>query len=58
MSVTPEQLAKRFHELYEKLALEFQYTTRKESAKPWEDVPKANNNLMIEVCRNIIKEFM
>lgn len=51
-----EQLAKRFHELYEKLAPIYGYKTRKASAVPWSKVPKKNRNLMIAVCASLIEE--
>jgi len=41
-----ETLAREFHEAYERLAPEFGYETRRESAVPWEDVPEANRRLM------------
>lgn len=50
---TPEQLAKRFHETYERLAPSFGYETRKDSAVPWENVPEKNRLLMIAVCAEI-----
>jgi trehalose-6-phosphatase len=53
----PEKLAKRFHELYEQLASNHGYETRKESNKPWEEVPENNKALMIDVCEHIIEEF-
>ena len=54
MKIDPEELAKRFHETYERLAPSFGYETRKESAKPWADVPENNKRLMIAVCGEII----
>ena len=48
-----EALAQRFHETYERLAPSFGYETRKESAKPWCDVPEQNRRLMIAVCAEI-----
>ncbi len=38
--MTGEALARHFHETYERLAPEFGYRTREESAKPWEQVPE------------------
>ena len=35
-----------FHEAYERLAPEFGYRTREESAVPWERVPARNRDLM------------
>ncbi len=52
--MTAEQLAKLFHETYERLAPEFGYETRTESAVPWEDVPENNKNLMIATCEVIL----
>jgi hypothetical protein len=53
--LTPEALAQRFHETYERLAPEFGYETRTPSAKPWNEVPEQNRNLMIAVCREILR---
>lgn len=53
-ALTPEDLAKRFHESYERLAPSFGYSTRKESAKPWSEVPEQNRNLMIAVCAEFL----
>jgi hypothetical protein len=50
-----EELAQRFHEAYERLAPSFGYETRKESAKPWTDVPEQNKRLMIAVCAEIMQ---
>lgn len=50
----PEQLAQEFHETYERLAPSFGYETRKDSAKPWSDVPEKNKKLMIAVCAEIL----
>ena len=49
--LTAEDLARAFHETYERLAPEFGYETRRESAVPWEDVPENNKNLMIACWR-------
>jgi hypothetical protein len=49
----PEKLAKRFHETYERLAPTYDYTTRRESAVPWEDVPAANKELMVATVREV-----
>lgn len=51
-----ERVAKAFHETYERLAPMFNYTTRPESAVPWDDVPWANRSLMIHVVRNLVIE--
>ena len=49
-----EQLARLFHETYERLAPDFGYETRKASAKPWEDVPKNNKDLMVAVAAYVL----
>ena len=52
-----EQLAIKFHQLYEELAPSFGYKTREASAKPWSEVPENNKQLMISVCSRILKEL-
>lgn len=52
----PVLLARRFHEVYEELAPVFGYETRAESAVPWDDVPRANRQLMIAVCAVLLRE--
>lgn len=52
--LTPESLAKQFHELYEALAPTFGYETRKASAVPWDQVPEQNRNLMTAVCAELL----
>jgi hypothetical protein len=47
-------LAQQFHEVYERLAPQFGYETRKASAKPWADVPENNRKLMEAVCAEIL----
>lgn len=51
-----EQVAKLFHDTYERLAPEHGYKTRKASAVPWEDVPEKNRALMIATCKIVIAE--
>lgn len=50
----PEDLARLFHETYERLAPDHGYKTRKASAVPWEDVPAANKALMIAVAGEVL----
>lgn len=54
--VTPEEMAQAFHEAYERLAGDFGYKTRAESAVPWADVPEANKALMVATIRNVMIE--
>ena len=49
-----EQLAREFHEAYERLAPDFGYKTRDASAKPWEEVPENNRKLMTAVCAEVM----
>ena len=49
-----ELMAKLFHQIYEELAPEFNYETRKASAKPWFEVPENNKSLMIAVAKRIL----
>jgi hypothetical protein len=56
-----EQLARLFHETYERLAPLFGYETREASAVPWEEVPESNKKLMIAVCAELLttrREFL
>lgn len=57
--MTPEEiLAKLWHETYERMAPEFLYDTRASSAVLWSKVPADNKQLMIAVCREIIRYFL
>jgi hypothetical protein len=53
------ELAKLFHETYERLAPSFGYETRSETAVPWEQIPANNPNkqLMIAVTGEIIHQW-
>ena len=54
--MTAEELAKLFHDNYERLAPEHGYETRKDSAVPWESVPERNKSLMIATCAAVLGE--
>ncbi len=54
--IAAEKIAKAFHESYERQASEFSYKTREASAKPWEDVPSNNKDLMIAVVQDLLDE--
>ncbi len=54
-SITPEALARAFHETYERLAPSYGYETRRASAVPWEQVPENNKQLMIAVCEELLR---
>jgi len=51
-----EVIAQSFHEAYERLAPEYNYETRQESAKPWAEVPEANRKLMIAVVSELLEK--
>lgn len=51
-----ERIAKRFHETYEELAPHHGYETRRESAVPWDQVPAANHDLMVDVVDALLNE--
>jgi hypothetical protein len=55
--VSPEELARLFHETYERLAPDFGYKTRTESAVPWAAVPQANRQLMIAVAAEVLERL-
>lgn len=52
-AIDPEDLARSFHEAYERLAPDHGYSTREESRLPWADVPEVNKALMIAVCTEL-----
>lgn len=51
--LTDEQIARHFHEAYERLAPAFGYETREASRKAWADVPENNKALMIAVVAEV-----
>jgi hypothetical protein len=53
--VNAEQLARLFHETYERLAPEYDYETRRESAVAWDEVPENNRRLMIAVAGELLR---
>jgi len=52
--ITPEELARAFHDIYERLAPQFGYETRAETARPWDQLPTNNRRLMIAVAEVIL----
>jgi hypothetical protein len=52
------RLAQFFHETYERLAPEFGYETRTESAVPWEQVPENNRALMEAVAAEVLADHL
>lgn len=56
-SYLAEEVARMFHEAYEALAPDFGYATREASAKPWEEVPEKNRNLMIATVKEVLRRL-
>lgn len=54
-SINACEIAKAFHDTYERLAPTFTYKTRPESAVPWADVPQVNKQLMIATVVALIE---
>jgi hypothetical protein len=54
---SPEDLARRFHEAYERLAPSHGYETREATAVPWDDVPEDNRNLMIATADAVLTDL-
>jgi hypothetical protein len=55
--MTAEELARFFHETYERLAPQYQYETREESAVPWDEVPEDNKALMIAPAAEVLRKL-
>lgn len=53
-----ERIARLFHETYEELAPAHGYTTRKESAVPWGQVPGDNRRLMVATVLALMPELV
>ena len=53
-AITPEELAEKFHATYEGAAEAMGYTTRRDSAVPWAQVPKKNKALMVATCAEVL----
>lgn len=56
-AATREYVAICFHSHYERLAPEFGYETRTESAVPWSQVPEANRELMGAVAGHVLRDL-
>jgi hypothetical protein len=55
--MTAEELARFFHETYERLAPEYSYETREDSAVPWDEVPDDNRRLMIATAAEVLRKL-
>jgi len=53
--IDPEQLARLFHETYERLAPAHGYQTRLDSRQRWEHVPANNRALMTATAAEILR---
>lgn len=47
-------VASQFHAVYEQIAIDLGYETRRDSAVPWEDVPDLNKNLMRQTVARLL----
>jgi hypothetical protein len=57
LDLTPELLARTFHDSYERLAPSFGYDTRDDSRQPWEQVPEQNRKLMVATAEAVIVQL-
>jgi hypothetical protein len=48
------EIAREFHESYERLAPQYGYETREETAVPWSEVPEDNKLLMVGVIADLL----
>lgn len=55
--VTPEELARYFHDEYERMAPAFNYETRRETAVPWDNLLDSNKRLMMAVATSVLLHF-
>lgn len=56
-SAQAREVARKFHEAYERLAPSFGYTTRTATAVPWGRVPENNRRLMEAVSQEVLDAF-
>jgi hypothetical protein len=54
-NVFADDIARAFHESYERQAPDHGYQTRERSAVPWKDVPEDNKSLMVAVVNDLIR---
>jgi uncharacterized protein YegP (UPF0339 family) len=54
-AMSAEEIAREFHDTYERLAPEHGYETREASAKPWPEVPEQNRRLMEAVVGDLLE---
>ena len=57
LRLNAEEIARYFHETYERLAPQYGYKTRKASSVPWEKVPERNRTLMVAVARALLDKI-
>ncbi len=49
-----DEKAEFFHETYERLAPEYGYETREESAVPWDELPENHRYLMVATVKEVL----
>jgi hypothetical protein len=52
------EVAKAFHEAYERLAPTFNYRTRSETAVAWEELPENSRQLVEAVCKEVVGPYL
>ena len=55
--LSAEEIAKAFHDAYERLAPQHGYETRPETARSWDDVPEENRSLMLATVTDVFEFF-
>lgn len=52
--MTDEDIARRFHDAYERLAPRFGWETQQRSRVEWDDLPEENRALMVAVVAEVV----
>lgn len=55
---SPDQLAELFHTVYEQVAPQFGYETRRETAVPWDELPHPHRQMMIAVASQVLGQLV
>lgn len=53
--VSAEDVARKFHQVYEALAPQYNYKTRGDTALPWEQLPENSRRLMVDTSLHILR---
>lgn len=55
MATQAQEIARAFHETYERRAPAYGYKTREESAVPWEELHPRNKSLMVSTVHDLLE---